>query len=68
MNEGEGSRTAAKHYNDAQKKFVEAGKVEPAARQAAQAIDGPEGDELRRAEQVGKSKIAEELPEEKPGR
>jgi hypothetical protein len=53
-NEGEGNRTAAKQYNDAQKSFAESGKVDPAAKDAARAVDGPEGAELRKAEEVGK--------------
>lgn len=55
-NEGEGSRTAAKQYNDATEKFAKSGKVEPAATAAKEAVDGPEGTELARAERVGKSK------------
>jgi hypothetical protein len=53
-NEGEGSHTAARQYNDAQKRFAANGKVEPAARDAASAVDGPEGAELRAAETAGK--------------
>lgn len=53
-NEGEGNKTAARRYDDATQKFVESGKVEPAAREAKKAIDGPEGDELRRAEKEAK--------------
>lgn len=62
-NEGEGNKTAAKHYNDAQKKFAESGKVGPAAEDAAQAVDGPEGDALRKAEDVGKQHAHGEDPQ-----
>jgi hypothetical protein len=54
-NEGEGNKTAARHYNEATQKYVESGRVEQAAEEAAEALDGPEGDELRRAEEEGKS-------------
>jgi hypothetical protein len=53
-NEGEGSRTAARHYDEATEEFIREGKVEPAARRAREAIEGPEGAELRRAEERGK--------------
>lgn len=55
-NEGEGSRTAARHYNDQTKAFVDAGKVDAAAKAAAEALDGDEAEELAEAEEVGKSK------------
>ena len=35
INEGEGSRTAARHYNDQTRAFVDAGKVDAAAKAAA---------------------------------
>jgi hypothetical protein len=54
QNEGEGNHTATRQYNDAQKRFAESGKVDPAAKDAAQAVDGPKGDELRKAEELGK--------------
>ncbi len=57
-NEGEGSRTAAKEYNDATRKFVESGKVEPAAKDAERAIEGEEAEELKRAEDTGRSHAA----------
>jgi hypothetical protein len=53
-NEGEGSRTAARHYDDATEEFIREGKVEPAAQRAREAIEGPEAAELRRAEERGK--------------
>ncbi len=62
-NEGEGNHTAAKQYNDAQKGFAQSGKVEPAAKDAAQAVDGPEGAELRKAEEIGKSHAHGEDPQ-----
>ena len=53
-NEGEGSRTAARNYNRATEAYVKSGKSEQAAQAAKAAVDGPEGEELRRAEEVGK--------------
>jgi Protein of unknown function (DUF2934) len=64
-NEGEGNRTAARQYNDAQQRFVRSGKVEKKAREAQKAIEGKEGKELRKAELVGKQRAAEKDPEEK---
>lgn len=55
-NEGEGNRTAARHYNEATKKFVESGKVDSAAHEAEKAIESEEGKELRDAEAKGKAK------------
>jgi hypothetical protein len=61
-NEGEGSRTAARHYNEAQQRYVESGRVDQAAKEAERAIEGPEGDELRRAEEEGKRRAAGREP------
>jgi hypothetical protein len=57
-NEGEGNKTAAREYNEAQRRFVSGGKVEAAARDAEQALEGPEQRELREAEAIGKSRAA----------
>jgi hypothetical protein len=51
--QGEGNQTAARQYDDAQKRFAASGKVEPAAKDAAKAVDGPEGGSLRQAEEIG---------------
>ena len=61
-NEGEGSRTAARKYNQAGQSFAQSGKVEDKAREAKEALEGEQGDELRQAETVGKSHVAEEDP------
>lgn len=53
-NEGEGSRTAARRYDQATTAFVESGKVRPAAAAARRAIEGPEAAELREAERRAK--------------
>ena len=49
-NEGEGSRSAARNYDEATEQYVKSGRVEEAARKAEAALDGPEGDALRKAE------------------
>ncbi len=54
--EGEGSYSATRDYNVRTAKFMEKGKVEKAARDAENAIDSPEGAELAKAEEKGKSK------------
>ena len=55
QNEGEGSRTAAKQYNDATEKFVKSGQVEPAAKAAKKSLESGEAGELAKAEAEGKS-------------
>jgi hypothetical protein len=63
-NEGEGNRTAAREYNQAQQRFVQSGKVEDKARQAERDIrDKNIRQELEHAETVGKSHAASEDPE-----
>ena len=54
-NEGEGNRTADRQYREGVRRHVESGASEPAAEEAEQAIEGAEGDELRRAEEAAKS-------------
>ncbi|HZF53272.1 MAG TPA: hypothetical protein VE093_31690 [Polyangiaceae bacterium] len=53
-NEGEGNKTAARRANEAMTEHAQSGRVEPAAQAAKEALDGPEGDELRAAEEQGK--------------
>lgn len=53
-NEGEGNKTAARHYNEATTKFAKSGKVGPAAKAAKKAVDGPESKKLREAEKQGR--------------
>jgi hypothetical protein len=45
-----------------ERKFVASGQVEKKAREAKEAFDGKEGDELRRAEELGKSRSKGEDP------
>lgn len=52
--EGEGSYTASRNYREQVERSVHNGGLEDAAEAAAKALDGPEGEELRRAEQAAK--------------
>lgn len=61
-NEGEGNRTAAREYNEAQRRFVGSGKVGEKARDAERAMEGSERRELEHAELVGKRHAAKEDP------
>lgn len=47
--QGEGDYEAAKRFDDAQRAFVETGPVKQKAREAEQALDGPEGEALEQA-------------------
>lgn len=58
-NEGEGNKTAARQYNRDQREFVKSGRVDQAAEDAAEAISGSEKDELKQAEDLGRSKAKE---------
>ncbi len=46
---GEGNVEADRRYREKTTEFARSGKVEPAAREAKEALDGPEGEELERA-------------------
>jgi hypothetical protein len=59
--EGEGSYTGAKQYNEATRRFVEEGKVDQAAADAAP-DNTAEAAEMAAAEQAGKRKAREEDP------
>lgn len=63
QNEGEGNRTAAREYNEAQHRFVQSGKVDKKAREAERALDTPEKRAMGRAEAIGKSHKRAEDPE-----
>ena len=47
--EGEGSYEAAKRFGEAEAKFVKDGSVASKAREAEEALDGPEGEALEKA-------------------
>jgi hypothetical protein len=53
--EGEGSYSATRKYNQHLGEAMDSGDIEAAADEARRAIDGPEGPELKRAEQEGKA-------------
>ena len=53
-NQGEDDKASAKRFNGEEQAFVRGGKVEAAAKEARKALDGPEADELKRAEAKGK--------------
>lgn len=53
-NQGEGDYRSARAYDEHVRKTVEGGQVEKKAREAEKAIEGKEGDALRRAEAEGK--------------
>jgi hypothetical protein len=53
-NEGEGSQSGARQYNEETQAFVADGKVKKAADDAAEALNGPEAGTLEQAEQEGK--------------
>jgi uncharacterized protein YhfF len=62
-NEGEGNRTAARQYNEEQRRFAQSGKVDEKAHEAEHALETPERSVLERAEAVGKSHKRAEDPE-----
>ena len=53
-NEGEGSQTGARDYNEATQAFVKSGKVADAAKRAERDVSGPDAEALKRAEAEGK--------------
>ena len=63
-NEGEGNKTAAREYNEAQRRFAQSGKVEEKAREAATAMASMERAELERAEAIGKQRGAPTLAQQ----
>ena len=61
-NEGEGNKTAAREFNQAQERFVKDGRWQDAAKDAARAVDGPEGAELQRAEETARKPADKDRP------
>ena len=47
--QGEGDYDAARRFDREERAFVESGDVEKKAREAEEALDGPEGEDLERA-------------------
>jgi hypothetical protein len=60
--QGEGNYEAARRYDEAQKRFVDAGRVDEAAERAAPKSEA-EAEALRRAEEAGKSHAKDEDPD-----
>ena len=61
--QGEGDYVAGRRFQDAERSFAEEGPVEQKAREAAKALDGPEGEELERARlESGEGKIPSKHP------
>jgi hypothetical protein len=48
-NQGEGDYESARKFDAEQEAFAKSGKVDQAAKEAADALDGPEGAELEKA-------------------
>jgi len=57
--QGEGDYVAGRRFQEEERSFVESGQVEKKAREAAEALDGPEGAELERARiETGEGRVA----------
>jgi hypothetical protein len=56
--EGEGSRSADRKYREEVTRYAQSGKAEGAAREAEEAIDSDEKEELDAAEKAGKARAA----------
>jgi hypothetical protein len=54
-NEGEGNKTADRHYREGVRRHVESGASESAAKEAERALDSEAGEELRKAEDTGRA-------------
>jgi hypothetical protein len=62
--EGEGSYSGSKDYNERTKKFIDSGKVEEAANEAAPR-SGEEAHAMQKAERLGKKRSRGEDPRKK---
>ena len=47
--QGEGNYDAARRFDEEERRFVKTGQVEQKAKEAEEALDGPEGEALERA-------------------
>jgi hypothetical protein len=61
-NQGEGDYRSARAYDEHVRRTVESDQVEKKAHEAEKAIEGKEGDALRRAEKIGESRSRGEDP------
>ena len=57
--QGEGNYDASRKFDAEERAFVEKGGVEQKAREAEQALDGPEGEDLERARKESGARGAE---------
>ena len=64
--QGEGNYEAGRRFQDAEHKFVETAPVEQKAREAADALDGPEGEALEAARKA--TADGHSLPEHRTSR
>jgi len=62
-NQGEGNRAAGQAFDRAQTEFAQGADVASKAAAARDALDGPEGPALRKAEQIGKAHSHGEDPQ-----
>lgn len=62
-NQGEGDRESARRYNKDTQEFMADNDVSAKAKEAKKALSGKEGQELRDAEQKGKSQARGEDPQ-----
>jgi hypothetical protein len=53
-NEGEGSRSAARDYNQRTQRFIHEGRVDQSAEEAKRAVESNERDKLEEAERIGR--------------
>jgi hypothetical protein len=53
--QGEGNYDATRRYDQGVKQSIEKGKTEELAEKAKKALEGPEGEELRKADEKGKA-------------
>ena len=53
-NEGEGSYTGAKDYDERTEEFIRSGRVKKSAKEAERALEGKERAELQKSEEIGK--------------
>jgi hypothetical protein len=52
--QGEGNYDATRNYDNGVEQTVRSGKVDELVKKAEKALEGPEGEELRKAEEEGK--------------
>ncbi len=53
--QGEGNYDATRRYDEGVRQSIEKGNTEELAEKAKKALEGPEGDELRKADEIGKA-------------